>query len=108
MAFDKSAFFAATKPKVEQVNVDGFGAVNLAQLNVADVDALRKSLNASNESDKFGLRMLLLSVVDDDGARVFGDDDLPSLEAASNSAIEALVGKTLEVNGFRKAADAKN
>lgn len=108
MAFDKSAFFAAIKPKAEQLTVDGFGAVNIAQLSVSVVDALRATLKAADQSDKFGLRLVVLSVVDDDGSQVFSDDDLPSLEASSNQAIELLVEKALEVNGFRKAADAKN
>ena len=107
-AFDKKALFAALKPKTEHITIDGFGEIGIAQLTVAEVEALRSSIKQDGKDDKFALRLVLASVVDGDGARVFSEADLPDLEAASNEPIEKLVAKTLQVNGFSKAPEAKN
>jgi hypothetical protein len=107
-AFNKSALLAALKPKTERVTIDGFGEVGIAQLTVAEVEALRASLKKDGQDNKFALRLVLASVVDEDGARVFDEADLPALEAAGNAPIESLVNKTLQVNGFTPKADAKN
>lgn len=106
--FDKKALFAALKPKTERVAVEGFGEVGVAQLTVAEVEALRATLKKEDQADKFALRLVLASVVDDAGGRVFTEADLPDLESSGNAAIEALVTKTLQVNGFAPKADAKN
>jgi hypothetical protein len=108
MTIDKLALLAALKPKTTQTDVDGFGSVGVVQLTVGEVDALRASLKKEDKIDQFGIRLALVSVVDEDGVRVFGEDDLPALMAASNSAMDVLVSKALEVNGFKKAAEAKN
>lgn len=106
--FNKSALLAALKPKTESVNVDGFGQVGVIQLTVAEVDTLRASLKKEDKADQFGLRLVLISVVDTDGNRVFDESDLPGLQGSSNAAMDGLVAKTLEANGFKKAAEAKN
>lgn len=108
MTFNKIALLEALKPKVEQVEVSGFGTVGIVQLTVGGVEAIRTSLKKEDKADQFGLRLVLLSVVDEDGACVFDEADLPGLMASSNAAMDALVAKTLEVNGFKKAVDAKN
>lgn len=109
MAIDKAALFAALKPKTEQVTIEGFGTLGIAQLAVSEVDRLRALLKADGQDDKFGLRLVVACVVDDEGARVFSEnEDLAALEASSNQAVDLLVSKALEVNGFRKAPDAKN
>jgi hypothetical protein len=107
-AFDKKALFAALKPKTERVTIEGFGEVGIAQLTVTEVQALRASINKDDQDNKFPLRLVLTSVVDDDGKRVFDESDLPALEAAGNAPIEKMVAKALEVNGFKKAPEAKN
>jgi hypothetical protein len=106
--FDKAALLAAMKPKTAQLSIDGFGDVGIMQLSVAEVEELRSVLKKDDKTDQFGLSMVILSVVDSDGNRVFTDDDLPALRSASNAVMDALVGKTLEINGFKKAADEKN
>ena len=105
--FDKTAFLQAIKPKTSAVDVEGFGAVTIKQLSVAEVEAVRAKLKKDDDADTFGLRLVTLSVIDESGAAVFTDEDLPSIRAASNEAVEVLVTKVLELNGFRKA-EAKN
>ncbi|MGI4849320.1 MAG: hypothetical protein ACRYGK_14445 [Janthinobacterium lividum] len=107
MPFDKASLFAALKPKTSAVPVEGFGDVQIKQLAVSEVEAIRAQLKKDNDNDSFGLRLLTASVFDDDGAAVFSEADLPEIRASSNEAIEKLVTGVLELNGFRKA-DAGN
>lgn len=108
MKINKSALLAALKPKTELVELDGFGKVNIIQLTVAEVTALREEIKKEGQSDQFGLRLALVSVVDDAGTRVFDESDLINLQSASNAAMDTLVAKALAVNGFDKKTEAKN
>lgn len=108
LQFDKAALLLALKPKTTSLTIDGFGEIGITQLSVAEVDGLRSALKSDDKTDQFGLNMVMLSVVDSNGNRVFADEDMPALKAASNAVMDDLVGKTLEVNGFKKVADAKN
>jgi hypothetical protein len=108
MKFNKSALLAALKPKTELVDVEGFGKVGIIQLTVGEVEKIRADLKAADNADQFGLHLVLLSVVDDAGARVFDASDLPGLIDAGHAAMDALVAKALQVNGFKKLAEAKN
>jgi hypothetical protein len=107
MSFDKAALFAALKPKSAEHEVDGFGKVQLRQLSVKEVDAIRAEIKKEQKEkedgkDTFGLRLVVLSLVDAEGSRVLSMDDLPELEESSITLMDGLVGKALEVNGFRK------
>jgi hypothetical protein len=106
--FNKAALLAAIQPKTVLVPIEGFGDVGVVQLTVLQVETLRETLKKEGQSDQFGLRMVQISVVDPDGDRVFDDGDLASLQSSSNSVVDTLVLKTLEVNGFKKAEAAKN
>lgn len=106
--FNKSALFAALKPKTQKVPVAGFGDVAMVQLTVDQVEALRADLKKTDKIDEFGLRLVQATVVDSDGNRVFDDADLASLKTSSNEAMDLLVSEALRVNGFRKSAEAKN
>lgn len=106
--FSKNALLAALKPKTEQSEVAGFGSIGVVQLTVAEVEALRASLKKEDKVDQFGLRLVQLSMVDPDGARIFDDSDFAGLQQSSNASMDMLVSKALEVNGFKKAEAAKN
>jgi hypothetical protein len=108
LQFDKAALLLALKPKTILFAVDGFGEIGIMQLSVAEVEGLRSALKSDDKTDQFGLNMVILSVVDSDGNRVFMDADMPALKSASNAVMDVLVGKALEVNGFKKVADTKN
>lgn len=105
--FDKAALFAALKPKTSKVTIDGFGELTLRQLSVAEVESVRAKLKDDKESNRFGIGMVVMSVIDDDGVAVFSDADVPELIASGNAAIDILVSQTLTLNGFIKA-EAKN
>jgi len=106
--FDKTAFLAAIKPKIETVNIDGFGDVGIIQLTVSQVAALRATLKIEGKSDQFGLAMVGASVVDAEGQPVFNETEITQLEQASNEVMDRLVLKALTINGFQKAEAAKN
>jgi hypothetical protein len=107
-SFNKAAFLKALAPKVQRLSVEGFGEVGIAQLTVAEVDALRANLKKGEGDSKFALRLVLASVVDDDGNRVFDEADLPQLEASGSAAVDQLVKQTMQLNGFTPKAEAKN
>jgi hypothetical protein len=108
MSFDKTALFAALKPKTKVVLIDGVGSLTAKELSVAQVNGIRTKLKAANGSDDaFGLNMVVLSFVDDEGALIFSESDLAGLSESSNAAVEKLVFAALELNGFKKADDAK-
>ncbi|PUA17263.1 hypothetical protein [Glaciimonas sp. PCH181] len=109
MSFDKNALFAAIKPKTKAVEIDGFGSITAKQLSVTEVSGIRTKLKQANGTDDaFGLSLVVLSFVDDEGMQVFTEGDLDALAASSNAEVEKLVTVALELSGFKKPADQKN
>lgn len=108
MSFDKSALLAALKPVVKDVDVQGFGLVHIKQLSVSENDIVRAAAKPDGSPSAFGLRLVLASVVDDEGQPVFTEADMQILGEASGTKIEALVNHVLEVNGFKSGASEKN
>lgn len=106
--FDKKALFAAIKPKTQQHSVEGFGEVGVVQLSVAQVEEIRESMKKDEKGEAFGLLLVVQAVVDGNGARIFEESDIADLKASSNNAVDAMVAKALEVNGLKKAPEAKN
>lgn len=105
---DKAALLAALAPKRTQFPVDGFGEVSIRQLSVDEVDSIRVAITADDsKKDDFGLRLVMMAVADESGNRVFDEADLSALRSSSNVEMDALVGKALEFNGFKKADSEK-
>ena len=107
MNVDKSALLAALKPKTQNIEVEGFGQVTLKQLTIAEADALRVKLDKDDKSSEFGLSMLGASMIDDEGQRLFSDEELASLRASSGTKIEELVDAVLILNNYKKAQPEK-
>jgi hypothetical protein len=109
MAFDKSAFFAALKPKTIDEPLDGFGIVRMSQLSVTEIDSIRSACSSDDAKKELGLRIIISTVVDGDtGARVFSDDDIEQFRVSSNEAVEALATKALKFNNLLKDEAAPN
>lgn len=108
MSINKSALLAALQPKRSTVEIEGFGPVQARQLSVSEVGAIRASLKDGDVPEAFGLKLVITSFVDDSGAPIFDDADLDQLSSASHTAVEKMVQSALEINGFAKAAGAKN
>ena len=113
---DKDSFFAALKPKAQPFKVKGLGNVQIAQLTVGQVEALRATVASrkpTDASDKpksydFGLCLLCACVQNEVGANIFDGADVDQLVACEQSAIEALITQCLSVNNFIASPDAKN
>lgn len=101
----KTAFFAAIAPKTVASGIDGF---SIKELSVAEIDIIRKEMTAAGSPESFGLRLVAMSVIDVNGEPVLTMDDIPALQQSSNDLVEKLTGKAVELNGFIKAAAAKN
>ncbi len=100
---------AALAPKFEQVEVAGFGTVQIRQLTVAAADQARAMAGKAKDSaSEFGLCLLIFAVHDTDGNPMFDDPDLPALREAGSTAVEKLVVEVLRVNGLSQAAGAPN
>jgi len=92
------------------VSVDGYGNVRIRQISVAESDEVAAIARANKEGSpsEFGLNLLVRAVLDEDGVSLFDDTDLPALRACAGAKVDALVGKVLEVNKYKKAEDEKN
>lgn len=109
----KTKFLEALAPKIQTIDVEGYGSVRLRELTVAENDGIRDHVKAMPDSahSEVGLRVLVASALDDDGQPLLGEDDLVALRQSSGPRVERLVFKALEVNGQLAAAQvdaAKN
>ena len=98
---------AALAPTTSTIDVEGFGPQRIKQLTVAENDAVRKLVTADSPPSEFGLRLLVESVVDEQGTAVFTFADLPALQASSGTKIDGLIKQVLAINGF-KGTEEKN
>lgn len=108
MAFDKKALFAAILPKTKTVTVDGFGEVMLRQLSIQDAEAFSKTVKEGEDAYLTSINLLIWSVVDKNGKRVFSDSDLPALLNMSAGPLRQLATEASILNGYQKAPDTKN
>lgn len=106
MSLDKSAILNLLKPQIVKKSVKGFGDVALIELSAPEVTSLREACKDEATKADFGFRMVIASVVDEEGNRAFKEEDLPELRLAAQSRIGELVAAVMEVNGFSIANDA--
>ncbi len=106
MSLDKSSILNLLKPQILKKPVKGFGEINLIELSAPQVTALRDACKDEETKADFGFRMVIASVVDDQGTPVFKDADLPELRTSAQSRIGELVSAVMEANGFSVSADA--
>lgn len=105
-----SLLLAALAATTVAIQVEGFGAVRVREITVAESDNIAKIArdNKDGSPSEFGLHLLICSVQDEEGNPLFDDVDLPALRACAGNKVDVLVGKVLEVNKFKKAEDQKN
>jgi hypothetical protein len=114
MAFDKTKFFAATKPETEAVDVPGFGTVTVRGLTGAEYDRFEAACGGKGEDGKPAYKtdralMARLAVVDPEtGAAVFGDEDLPALRAEPVKVLAPIVAAAFRLCGLGAGDDAGN
>ncbi len=104
-----SKLLAALVVQSTPLEVDDFGTVFVRQLSVAENDVIAKmAKDKDSQPSDFGLQLLLRAVVDEDGNALFDDENLPELRASASSKVDKLVAGVLQINGYTKAAEAKN
>jgi hypothetical protein len=110
--WNKESLLALFKPKTILHPLPDGGQIALQELTVKEIEDARaartaeeKAAGAGGEVTPFGLRLLVLSLVNEDGTRVLSDSDLPALRKAGNGPIESMIGKVLELNGFVKVPE---
>lgn len=109
MSLDKTSILGLLKPQIINKSVVGFGEISLVELSAPQVTALRDACKDEETKGDFGFRMVIASVVDAEGNKLFKEEDLPDLRAAAQSRIGELVSAVMEVNGFSiKVDDVKN
>lgn len=107
MSLDKAALLSLFAPKIIEKDVPGVGTVRLRELSAPEVADIRERCKTDADKADFGFLLVISSVVDGDGAQTFTADDLPSLRAAAQSRIGALVSAVMEINGFTLAEGAE-
>lgn len=106
MSLDKSSILNLLKPQIIKKPVTGFGEINLVELSAPQVTALRDACKDEATKADFGFRMVIASVVDEQGELLFKESDLPELRASAQSRIGELVSAVMEANGFSISNDA--
>jgi hypothetical protein len=104
MILDKNAFLESMKLKQETVTIEG-GEVVLSELGATDMMNLytRKELQNENGDivmSKFIPALVAVSAIDEDGKRLFSDEDIPLLEKAASSQFGKLAQVARRLNGL--------
>lgn len=101
---DRAGLLAAAGPAVETVALPGGETVRLRQLTAGDLIGLP-------DGERHSAALLARALVDADGNRLFGDDELDAVLALRGEVFRALVTRVLEANFATRAgteALAKN
>jgi hypothetical protein len=95
---NKAEFFAlaSAMPKYEQVDVPGFGTVQIKKLNAGEKDAFERASKGA------GSRALTVAhcSFDERGERVFSDDDVLALNQLDPDLLDPIVTVALRLNGY--------
>ena len=105
--FYKEALFEMYRPKTEEINVEGFSGLLVKQLSEREIAQIRKDSGLSSDkkdgdqsNDLFGTKMIVTSIVDNDGNRVFCDSDIDRMRDCANTLMHNLTQRVLKMNGF--------
>jgi hypothetical protein len=105
MKLSRDAILSASTGEIVTVSVPEWGGdVCLRQLSGAEVSAIYgKDLN----SEQVTQALVVASICDESGARLFSQEDAPAIFAKSYSSLQILITKALEINRMTKeSADA--
>lgn len=107
MALDRKSILAADDVRREKVHVPEWkGDVFLRVLTGTDRDRFEESY-ADQKMKAFRIRFLLMALCDEDGERLFGDDEADILGKKSSVVINRLFEAGWKLNAFtQEAVDA--
>lgn len=101
MALNKKSILAAKDTKLEKVNVPEWGDdVFIKTLSGTERDAFEEAYS-TEKMRNFRPRFLVLTLCDDKGDRLFGDDEVDALGSKSAAVINRLFDKAWAFNAFR-------
>jgi hypothetical protein len=106
MSLDKASLLALFAPQVIPQTVDGVGEVRLRELSAPEVSDIRDACQAKDTKADFGFRLVIASVVNEDGQPIFNLSDLPDLRSKAQVRIGNLIEAVMKVNGFTVREDA--
>ena len=89
--------------------IDGIGGLYFKKLTVAEQNELtKKTDNGKADNVTASLHMVAYSVCDENGKRLFGDNDIKELGGMTAEHLTKIVNAVSEINGFDdKLADIK-
>lgn len=95
-SLSRDAILAATDIQLRKVSVPEWGGeVYISPLTVADADQL---MLTDPKKQSYRVKMIVLSLTDKDGNRLFTDDDIPALSKKSATSITRLVDEIQRSN----------
>ena len=105
MMLTREAFLSALVvefPKHENIEVPGLGMVKVKKLNAGEQDAFEVA-NSEAKAKDFRARMVAHTCINEQGARLFSDEDIPSLTLFDADVLDPIVEAALRINRFTKA-----
>lgn len=104
MVISKSRIVAATDTKLNTVNVPEWGGeVCLKTLTGSERDSFEESYSGEKMKN-FRCRFLVLTLCDENGERLFADDEADVVGKKSSLVINRLFEKAWQLNAFSDAA----
>jgi len=87
-----------TRPKYEEIEIEGLGKVFVKKLTAGEKDAYEASGGKTHRRTQ----ILVHFCFDERGARIFNDDDADELEQLDPALIDPVCALALSLNGYTK------
>lgn len=103
---NREAILAAEDLRSVDVDVPEWGGtIRVRMLTGAEMDQFmatvqQHQVNGKIDPKTLRARLVILTAVDEDGARLFTDDDLDALQGKSHAAIARVFGEAQHLNGL--------
>jgi len=110
MNLDKTTILAAKDLPIQVVPIPEWGGdVTLRTLNALDMDAFQQSIRGENGAvlNQVRERFLAAAMVDENGVRLFADEDFAALANKNPNVLARLFTAAQKLNGIGAAANAE-
>ena len=103
MVLDKSAILSALKLKTEEIEING-GSIIVSEIGAADY--IKLWTDPANQTDgeidmvKFTPALLAYTIVDENGSRIFSDDDIKELSRSAHAPFLKIAEAAKRLNGL--------
>jgi hypothetical protein len=101
---NRDEFFAkkATKPKTDDATLPDGSVMKVRKLSQAEVEHLTKNYSSSPGKSAEGLRYIVVkSAIDDEGKRIFQDEDISQLAEMDFDIVKTIASKASELSGLK-------